>query len=54
MQKQLSEIKNKIEWLEKYNQKLTTSQKEDLRFILIDFNNTLKRLMLTHLAVNKF
>lgn len=50
---ELTELKNKIEWFEKEEGNITNSQKTNLKIELIEINRTLKRLMLTCMAVNK-
>ena len=54
MQKEIDNVKKKIEWLEKHQTELTSRQKEDTILNLNEINNMLRRFMLTCLAVNKY
>lgn len=49
---ELTELKNKIEWFEKEEGNLTNNQKTNLKIELREINKTLKRIMLTCMAVN--
>ena len=50
---ELKEIRDKINWLGKVEGSLTNSMKTEVRRELIRFDDTLKRLILTCLAINK-
>ena len=53
MLEELRELKDKINWLEKEEGSLTNSMKTEVTRELIHFDDTLKRLMLTCMAINK-
>ena len=50
---ELKEIRDKINWLGKVEGSLTNSMKTEVRRELIHFDDTLRRLILTCLAINK-
>jgi hypothetical protein len=51
--KELKELKNNIEWFEKEEDNLLANQKTNLMIELMEINKTLRRHMLTCIAVNK-